>query len=202
MLVISYLIKLSSELCKYMIEEGITIAQFEEVFHKHYKFLCLVSAQIVGDLDVAKDLVQEFYINFWKRRETVLLTVSFQSYAVRAVKNLCISYIRKQESTASKNIQLLEEEGFDPIADAEIQFDKENLDSKVKASIEKLPKECKNIFILHNLEGLSYAQIAERNQISINTVKTQMKRAYAFLRAELSDQTLLFFIISAYLLIN
>jgi RNA polymerase sigma-70 factor (family 1) len=185
-----------------MVKEGITITHFEALFHKHYKFLCLVSTQMVGDLDVAKDLVQEFYIDFWKRRETIQLTGSFQSYAVRAVKNLGISYLRKQESVASKNIQLLEDDSFDPMADAELQFDKENLDSKVKASIDKLPMKCKNIFMLHNFEGLSYAQIAERNHISINTVKTQMKRAYAFLRAELSDQSLAWFIISAYLLMN
>lgn len=185
-----------------MVEEGITITQFEELFHKHYKFLCLVSAQIVGDLAIAKDLVQEFYIDFWKRRETIQLTVSFQSYAVRAVKNSGITYLRKQESTVSKNNLLTNNEGFDPVVDAEIQFDKENLDSRVKASIDKLPTACKHVFMLHNFEGLSYAQIAERNGISINTVKTQMKRAYAFLRDDLSDQSFILLIISACLLVS
>jgi RNA polymerase sigma-70 factor (ECF subfamily) len=184
-----------------MIEEGITIVRFEELFHKHYKFLCLVGAQVVGDIDVAKDLVQEFYIDFWKRRETVQLTVSFQSYAVRAVKNLCISYLRKEVAT-SRNNQFIPDESFDPIADAELQFDKENLDSKVKAAIDKLPKECKRVFVLHSLEGLSYAQIAKLNDISINTVKTQMKRAYAFLRTELSDQSFAWLIIASSLFVD
>lgn len=185
-----------------MVEEDMTIARFEEVFHKHYKFLCLVSAQIVGDIDIAKDLVQEFYIDFWNRRETILLTISFQSYAVRAVKNRCISHLRKQEQISLKNIHLSDSDEFDPFTDAEIQFDKENLDGKVRMSIDKLPTECKNIFMLHNFEGLSYAQIAERNHISINTVKTQMKRAYAFLRSDLSDQAFVFLIVSYSLLVN
>ncbi|SFG67707.1 RNA polymerase sigma-70 factor [Pedobacter insulae] len=185
-----------------MVNEDITITRFEDFFHMHYRFLCLVSVQLVGDLDVAKDLVQEFYIDFWKRRQTIQLTSTFQSYAVRAVKNLSVSYLRKQQSNASRNIHLLKDDGFDPMADIESQYEMEALDSKVKTAIDKLPKECKRIFMLHNIDNLSYAQIAERNNISINTVKTQMKRAYAFLRTELSDQSLSWLIISAYLLAN
>ncbi|UKJ08551.1 RNA polymerase sigma-70 factor [Solitalea lacus] len=173
-----------------MLEANITITHFEEFFHKHYKFLCLVSAQIVGDLDVSKDLVQEFYIDFWRRRDTIQLSSTFQAYAVRAVKNLAVSYIRKQESLEAKRNFLETIDCFDPQADTENLFNKESLDTKINASIDKLPKECRNIFLLHNLEGLSYAQIAERNNISINTVKTQMKRAYAFLRTDLAEQSI------------
>lgn len=170
----------------------LTISEFEILFQKHYKFLCLVGNQVVGDLDVSKDLVQEFYIDFWKRRETLQLSGTFQSYATRAVKNLCISYLRKEEATEAKKNALELEESFDPQLEAELQFDRENLDIKLRASIDKLPKECRNIFMLHNFEGLTYAQIAERNHISINTVKTQIKRAYAFLRNELPNQPFVF----------
>ncbi|SMC87488.1 RNA polymerase sigma-70 factor [Pedobacter nyackensis] len=181
----------------------LSITDFELLFQKHYKFLCLVGNQVIGDLDVSKDLVQEFYIDFWRRRETLQLSGTFQSYATRAVKNLCISYLRKLEATEAKKNQFNVEESFDPQVDAELQFDREKLDVELRAAIDKLPKACRNIFMLHNFEGLSYAQIAERNQISINTVKTQIKRAYAFLRNELPKQPLVFiyfmFLYSRYL---
>jgi len=181
----------------------LSITEFEGLFQKHYKFLCLVGNQMIGDLDVSKDLVQEFYIDFWRRRETLQLSGTFQAYATRAVKNLCISYLRKLEANEARKNQLNVEESFDPQVDAELQFDRENLDIKLRAAIDKLPKECRNVFMLHNFEGLTYAQIAERNQISINTVKTQIKRAYAFLRTELPNQPLVFiyfmFLYSRYL---
>jgi len=181
----------------------LSITEFEALFLKHYKFLCLIGNQLIGDLDVSKDLVQEFYIDFWRRRETLQLSGSFQSYATRAVKNLCISYLRKLEATKAKENQLAVEESFDPQVDAELQFDRENLDIKLRAAIDKLPTACRNIFMLHNFEGLTYAQIAERNNISINTVKTQIKRAYAFLRTELPNQPFVFiyfiFLYSRYL---
>ncbi|GEP96537.1 RNA polymerase sigma-70 factor [Chitinophaga cymbidii] len=170
----------------------LSIVKFEELFRKHYKLLCLIGKQLVGDLDVAKDLVQEFYIDFWRRREELQLTGSFQSYATRAVKNLCISYLRERDATEAKKDQLKVAGSYDPLLEAELQSDRENLDEKLKASIEKLPAACRDILMLHKFEGLTYAQIAERNQISVNTVKTQIKRAYAFLRDELRNQPLLF----------
>lgn len=170
----------------------LSISEFEALFLKHYKFLCLVGNELVRDLDISKDLVQEFYIDFWKRRETLQLSGSFQSYATRAVKNLCISYLRKEASTEAKKNGLQIADSFDPQLEAELRFDRESLDIKLRASIDKLPKQCRNIFMLHNFEGLTYAQIAEQNHISINTVKTQIKRAYAFLRNELPNQPLVF----------
>jgi RNA polymerase sigma-70 factor (ECF subfamily) len=53
-----------------------------------------------------------------------------------------------------------------------------------------LPTERKKIFLLHVIDRLSYAQIAEKNNISVNTVKTQMKKAYAFIRAQVADDKL------------
>lgn len=171
---------------------ALSIIEFEKLFVEHYKFLCMIGNQFTGDLDISKDLVQEFYIDLWRRRDTLKLSGTFQSYASRAVKNLSISYLRKQEADEKKSIELDHDSSFDPQLEAEQQFDRENLDEKLRESIAKLPKECRNIFMLHNFEGLSYAQIAERNQISVNTVKTQIKRAYAFLRSELPNQPLVF----------
>ena len=58
----------------------------------------------------------------------------------------------------------------------------ENKKSGIQTLIEKIPQARREIFMLHVVEGLSYAEIAENCNVSVNTVKTQMKRAYASLR--------------------
>jgi RNA polymerase sigma factor (sigma-70 family) len=50
--------------------------------------------------------------------------------------------------------------------------------------IQSLPPDRRKIFMLHAMDKLSYAQIAEKQSISINTVKTQLKRAYNALRTK------------------
>ncbi|HTM99041.1 MAG TPA: sigma factor-like helix-turn-helix DNA-binding protein, partial [Pedobacter sp.] len=59
--------------------------------------------------------------------------------------------------------------------------------------IKELPPERKKLFLMSNVLGLTYAEIAAKNNISINTVKTQIKKAYAYLRANMGDIISLFF---------
>ncbi|MNI83449.1 RNA polymerase sigma factor [compost metagenome] len=49
---------------------------------------------------------------------------------------------------------------------------------------------------MSNVQGLTYAEIAERNNISVNTVKTQIKKAYATLRSQLSENLLIGILLS------
>jgi RNA polymerase sigma factor (sigma-70 family) len=62
---------------------------------------------------------------------------------------------------------------------------------KLQELLNRLPEKRRNILMSVVVHGHSYAEIAESNGISVNTVKTQMKRAYAFLRRE-ADKDLLY----------
>ncbi len=57
--------------------------------------------------------------------------------------------------------------------------------SKVMKLLEQLPEIRRKIFISHVIDNNSYSEIAENQNISINTVKTQMKRSYSFIREKM-----------------
>lgn len=173
------------------LSDPLDIASFENLFKKHYKFLVLVAFQVTKDEDAAEDIVQDFFINFWNRRNEISIETSFQAFATRAIKNLSLTYLKKQplsveltEQTPLDNFQTdyLEEEEA-------LQF-KQDTDEKVLSLVNLLPDERKKVFLQYVIEGLSYAEIAKTNNISINTVKTQMKRAYAFLKAKAAEDPL------------
>ena len=69
--------------------------------------------------------------------------------------------------------------------------DKETL-KLINQAIDHLPYKCREIFILNRFEGLSYKEITEVLNISINTVKTQMARALSSLRKALKITISLF----------
>ena len=159
------------------------------MFRQHYRFLCLVAFRIVRDQDAAEDIVQDFFLNLWQRRTEVTTVISFQAYATRAVKNLSISFLRKQQIVSDEQLSTIPDE-LNPIEEKEIFIAGEAITSRVLEVVELLPAERKKIFLLHVIDRLSYAQIAEKNNISLNTVKTQMKRAYAFVRERMADDAL------------
>lgn len=166
----------------------IDIAAFELLFKQHYKFMVLVAFQITKDETAAEDIAQDFFISYWNRRNEVEITSTFQAYATRAVKNLALTYLKKQPlSTALANQIAIQ---ADYLEEEEALQLKQQADEKVLSLVNLLPDERKKVFLQYVVEGLSYADIAKANQISINTVKTQMKRAYAFLKAKAAEDPL------------
>ncbi len=156
-----------------------TNREMELLFKEYFPLLCLVSFGIVKDRDTAKDIVQEFFISYWQRKEAISLTVSFKAYAIKAVKNLSLKNLEK----AKKQKSVLENLSIERSEEPKIT-DIPSANGSILALLDQLPDSRRQIFISAILNGQSYAEIAENQGISINTVKTQMKRAYAFLRQE------------------
>ena len=152
---------------------------FEDLYKEHFAFLSLVSFNITKDKEVAKDVVQDFFIYMWEKEKAINFTISFKAYAARAVKNLSLQYLEKNTtiSLETKKIVLPKAEEQDVFEKAE-----ESKQPKILTLVDKIPQARREIFMSHIVEGHSYTEIAEMYNISVNTVKTQMKRAYAFLR--------------------
>ncbi|UNY97226.1 sigma-70 family RNA polymerase sigma factor [Zhouia spongiae] len=155
----------------------------EYLFEKYYSYLCLISFGIVKDRDIAKDLVQEFFVSCWKRKERIIIETNFKGYAVKAVKNLCLQHLNKirKETEFLNNLPM---EGNDLEKESDVDVPIQN----ILEVVNKLPQDRKNIFLSYVFNQQSYSDIAEENGISINTVKTQMKRAYRFIRSEISKE--------------
>ena len=56
--------------------ENIKLEQLEFLFKMHYKSLCIVAKNIVGDYSMAEDVVQEVFLKVWKGRKKLQINVS------------------------------------------------------------------------------------------------------------------------------
>jgi len=171
--------------------------EIERLFKEHHSLLCLVSFGILKDGEAAKDIVQDFFISYWQRKKSISITTSFKSYAIRAVKNLSLLSLEKKrkEESILQGLGKSDYEETNTLSSA-------NERSSIQVLLNKLPESRRQIFISAILNGQSYAEIAENQGISINTVKTQMKRAYAFLRSEATENLIRLFFWSIFILMN
>lgn len=158
------------------------IDKFEALYKENFAFLSLVSFQITKDKEVAKDIAQEFFIYFWNKKEEINISTSFKSYGARAVKNLSIQHLEKSKQTVSIEKNKLVHDSEEPVYFEKME---EGKISKVMKLLSLLPEARRNIFLSHVVDNNSYSEIAENENISINTVKTQMKRSYSFLREKM-----------------
>jgi RNA polymerase sigma-70 factor (ECF subfamily) len=72
-----------------------------------------------------------------------------------------------------------------PISDEQF-FEEQEFYAKLYQVIERLPEQRRRILELAAFESLTYKEIAERLEISVNTVKTQMGRAYQYIKEQFS----------------
>lgn len=159
------------------IRNGNPIA-FKYLFYMYSSRLCYWSYKITGNKEAAEDIVQDFFIQYWERKESLHFSPSFSSYAYRSIHNASLNYLRDNEKyiygyeiTLSG---LTEEESLSDEA--------EELQKHLLKAIEELPERCRKIFVMATLERKKYTEVATKFGISVNTVKVQISKAYRILR--------------------
>jgi RNA polymerase sigma-70 factor (ECF subfamily) len=152
--------------------------------------------QYVHDLDTAKDLVHNVFINLWEKREDIDPNKSVKSYLFTAVYNRSLNHIRDHKKFHNEDISEYHDRLAGTQEDYYDKVESSELSARIKNAIDTLPERCREIFLLNRFEEMKYKEIAEKLDISIKTVEAQMSKALKILREQLTDYIgLLVFII-------
>jgi RNA polymerase sigma-70 factor (ECF subfamily) len=166
------------------------IEAFEILFHRYYRHLCVFSSHILHDDDSAEEIVQDFFVRLWEKRNQILIETSVKNYFFRSVKNLCLNHIQ-HDKTKIRYSQHIRTEGEKQTSDEDLFFEMD-LSEKIEESINSLPEKRQEIFRLSREEGLKYREIADRLNISVKTVEAQMGLAIKTLREKLKKYNTFF----------
>ena len=161
---------------------------FEQLFRELFKPLCSFSLKYVGDWDEAKGLVHDVFVTVWEKFETLPSDTNYKSYLYTAVRNRSLNYIRDRKKHSM--LEHVKEEDF---AEVNTTLETAELEQRIELAIQSLPEKCRMVFELNRMEGLKYAQIAEKMGISIKTVEAQMSKALSVLREHLGEFLMLIF---------
>jgi RNA polymerase sigma-70 factor (ECF subfamily) len=157
---------------------------FELLFHRYYSGLCHYATKMIRDNESAEEIVQDFFVKLWEKKESIIVDISIRNYLLRSVKNLCLNYIKHNKIKADYSKQILTENKSK--TNKEPAFLEIDLAEKIEESINLLPEKRREIFRLSREEGLKYREIAKKLNISVKTVETQMSLAIKSLRDNLS----------------
>lgn len=157
----------------------------ELLFREHFTSLCRFARSYVKDPETAREIVQETFVNLWERRSTIDPAENILSYLSTSVRNRCLNYLRDHKKF-SERLLFLEDLPADWVNYTRDQLVENELKQHIDAAISDLPEKCREIFLLNRQDHLKYRQIAEKLQISVKTVETQMSRALKHLRSRLA----------------
>ncbi|WP_289023990.1 RNA polymerase sigma-70 factor [uncultured Salegentibacter sp.] len=173
------------------LKDGDALA-YGRLFEKHYQPLCAYIKSYTQDWDTAQEIVQSTFIVIWQKRETLDINISLKSYLYKSAYNsfLQMQRVNKKQDKLS---QRLKEEALRE----EISVDEELQERKIKKLrevIEKLPSRCKQVLELKQ-QGYKYKEIAEKLELSVKSVESQMRIAYQKIREEFKEDPLFLIII-------
>jgi RNA polymerase sigma-70 factor (ECF subfamily) len=134
----------------------------------------------VHRMDLAQDAVQNVFVMTWERRRELNITGSVAAYLYRAVRNQAISILR-HERAEHRAYDTLEQAYIvgDVVSwnDGEIHVQADEFDAAVRSALDGLQPQVREVFLMHRLQGMSYAEIAATLEVSVVTVRSQMSRA-------------------------
>lgn len=157
---------------------------FERLFRRYYRLLCDYGRSILGDRELAEDVVQEVFIYFWNNREVIHIQMSVKAYLYTAVRHGALNVLKKQLIERKHNPQLTEFVEF--LQTSEYSDEEQEEINRIRQVMSELPKQCLKVFLMSAVDGKKYQEIADELDISINTVKTHISKAYRLIREKTS----------------
>lgn len=153
---------------------------FTQLFHAYHHRLGSYVLQLTKSNETAEEIVQDVFIKIWTNRESLATVEHFGSYlfvlsrnhAFNCLRQIAREQIRKRKAEESikkwyeNENPLKTEEDYFPILDE---------------AVEKLPAQQQTAYILSRRKRLKYDEIAQRMQISRETVKKYLQLANRFI---------------------
>jgi len=158
---------------------------YEMVFREYYRPMTAYAFRFLGDLPASESIVQDVFLRLWQKRREISITLSLQNYLFRSVKNHCINYIEHEKIKMGYQAMVIRNESDrSEYSEFFLEF---GLKKKIELAIASLPEKRRKIFRMAREEGLKYREIADRLEISVKTVETQMTLSLKQLREALKE---------------
>jgi len=167
--------------------------RFELLVERYQTRLVNYLYRMVRNLEEAHDLTQEVFIRVYQALDRYDSQYRFSTWLFRVAQNAAIDVIRK------RRIQLVPltrraDEGGEAMVDLELpdgqpsaleSLQGRELDASIRAAIDTLPWEYRELILLRHYGELAYEEIAEVKAMPLGTVKNKLFRARQMLKQHL-----------------
>lgn len=166
-------------------------ATYKAVFRECYPKLLFYATRLVGS-DEAEDVVQDVFVELWRRRDGVVMGEQILAFLYRSVYTKALNLLKHQAiennySAAMVEIYERKLQFYQP-DNAEVirRIEDRELRKEIFEAINELPDKCREVFRLSYLHEMKNKDIADTMGISLRTVEAHMYKALKFLRERLS----------------
>jgi RNA polymerase sigma-70 factor (ECF subfamily) len=177
--------KLTDDQLVILLKKGDQVA-FTEIYLRYAEKLAGFAASKLYSLDDARDLLHDLFVNFWEDRDNVNISSTLQSYLFTILRRRIIDKIRRNVTREEYAI-MLQSLTTTPYSTTEQLVTEKDLKQQIQKALNELPPRVKEIYQLSREENLNTREIAEKLNLSEQTVKNQLTVALKHLRQVLGS---------------
>jgi len=168
------------------VQESEDVQRFERIVMPHLGAGYNLARWLTRNDHDANDVVQEAYLRAFRSFDRYR-GGDARAWVLTIVRNTCYTWLRQQRATESAHTTDNVDDGVaeipaDPATEPEVQFIRNADRQLLREALEALPPEFREAFVLRELEGLSYKEIADVANIPLGTVMSRLARARSHLQ--------------------
>lgn len=167
---------------------------FAEIVRRYQTPLFTFSLRYLRDRDRARDVTQETFLRVVRRAEEFKHESRFSTWVFAITRNLCIDELRKGRHRSHASLDASTGETpplMDRLSNADLGPERNALGGELQDGITRaiagLPDDQREVFLLRQLGGVPFADIAKITGTPENTVKSRMRYALERLQKELAE---------------
>lgn len=182
----------------------LTAEEFDKLFSEKERFV-RIACSYVNDIEAATDITTDGFMYLWEHRDKLDIDANIRGYIYNYIRTRCISFLRKRKSMLKAHSELYKKEqwriesGINTLSNEELigkLFESEIVEI-YRRELAKMPMLTRNVFLASRLENMTYYQIAQKFNLTVRQVTSEIQRASLLLRTPRKDYLLaaaLFFI--------
>jgi RNA polymerase sigma-70 factor (ECF subfamily) len=166
---------------------------YADLVRRYQRRLTAFLAQLVGDLEIARELSQEAFIRAWSALGRFDPQYRFSTWLFRIAHNLGIDHLRRrriqtvslyrQDHDGDEIELVVTDDQKDPFGHVQNR----EMAEEMRRAISDLRPEYRELVLLRHFGGLSYQDIADLKEMPLGTVKNKLFRAHTVLRKALAS---------------
>lgn len=164
---------------------------FARLVALHERLVFNLAARLLGDLEEARDVSQEVFLQVFRTLSGFQGRSSFKTWIYRIAVNQC--HNRRRWWKRRRRGQQVSLEVLAPADEARLgspcapdqEYERGERSRDVQRALQAVPFAQRTVLLLREVEGLSCEQVAEALGVPVGTVKSRLSRAREALRREL-----------------
>ena len=159
------------------------VKAFEVLYLAYYNKVLTYTTSLLHNSVKAEDATQDVFLKIWRNRHNLKEGENVNSYIYLTARRVVLD-IYRDEKYAQRHKEWTELNSEDEFVEASCVNEIEDIATKM---IQSMPPKRKEIFMLSRKNGLTAKEIADKMDLSVNTVNKHIALALAILKKKLND---------------